>query len=214
MKVSILTTDPGHPVVPPLRAWRQAMISHGHEVALVFDRGDLPGGEILFLVSCGQVIREAERARYGAVLVLHASDLPRGRGWSPHIWSIVRGGHRITLCMLEAKEPVDSGPVWLRTTFDLEGHELLAEINEKLFAAELELMTRAVEEHGRLAPEAQDGDPGEYMKKRSKADSRLDPAKSIAEQFDLLRVVDNDRYPAFFEHRGHRYTLRIEKAND
>jgi methionyl-tRNA formyltransferase len=38
--------------------------------------------------------------------------------------------------------------------------------------------------------------------------------KTIAEQFDLLRVVDNLRYPAFFDHRGKRYRLTIKKADD
>jgi methionyl-tRNA formyltransferase len=38
----------------------------------------------------------------------------------------------------------------------------------------------------------------------------LDPQKSLAEQFNILRVVDNDRYPAFFEWNGRRYNLKIE----
>jgi methionyl-tRNA formyltransferase len=212
VKVEILTSDPGHPVVPHLRRWQELTASAGHEVNLHFDRRDLSGGDVLFLVSCGQIIREAERARYRAALVLHASDLPSGRGWSPHIWSVVNGASTITLCMLEAQDPVDSGPVWLRTRIELGGHELLAEINQKLFAAELSLMSTAVERFDRMQPVPQQGDPGEYMPRRTPDDSRLDPEKTIAEQFDLLRVVDNDRYPAFFDHRGHRYVVRIEKA--
>ena len=43
-------------------------------------------------------------------------------------------------------------------------------------------------------------------------DSRLDPHRPIADQFDLLRVADPDRFPAFFDLRGHRYLVRIEKA--
>ena len=31
-------------------------------------------------------------------------------------------------------------------------------------------------------------------------------------QFDLLRVVDTERYPAFFDCRGRRYIVKIEKA--
>jgi hypothetical protein len=56
---------------------------------------------------------------------------------------------------------------------------------------------------------AQTGEPSFY-KKRTPGDSRLDPQKSLAEQFNLLRVVDNDRYPAFFEWNGRRYNLKIE----
>jgi len=50
------------------------------------------------------------------------------------------------------------------------------------------------------------------MPKRTPQHSQLDPHRSIAEQFDLLRVVDNDRYPAFMDFRGARYVIKIEKA--
>jgi len=212
MKLSILSSDPRHPVVPWLERWRVDMERRGHAVTLCFQKPDLPGGDILFLVSCAHIIRDAEREKYGAVLVLHASDLPRGRGWSPHIWAIVGGATQITLCLLEAADKVDTGDVWARTTFALDGHELLPEINEKLFAAELELMTRAVESRDSIVPAPQVGEPGPYMPLRKAADSRLDPDRSIADQFDLLRVVDNERYPAFVELRGHRYLLTIQKA--
>src|SRR5512134_780920 len=99
----------------------------GHEVALLFSRRDLTDGDILFLVSCSEIITSRERERYRAVLVLHASDLPQGKGWSPHIWSVIGGASEITLCLLEAADPVDSGRVWLKTRFALEGHELLPE---------------------------------------------------------------------------------------
>jgi methionyl-tRNA formyltransferase len=212
MKLGILTSDPSHPVVPWLRRWQAEMTARGHEVALCFQKSELPGGDLLFLVSCAHIIRQQDREKYGAVLVLHASDLPRGRGWSPHIWSIVSGAAEFTLCLLEAAEKVDTGDVWMRTAVRLEGHELLPEINAKLFAAELELMTRAVEANGGITPAPQSGDPGPYMEKRSAQSSRLDPDRTIAEQFDLLRVVDNDRYPAFMDFRGHRYVFRIERV--
>lgn len=211
MKISILCTDPNHPVIISLRAWMDDLSSKGHSATLVFDKAELQGGDILFLVSCSQMIRDAERKKYKATLVLHASDLPKGRGWSPHIWSILGGGSQITVSLLEASEPVDSGAIWLKTKFTLEGHELLPEINAKLFAAELWLMTQAIDQFEAIKPSQQVGDPGPYMPKRSPADSQLDPYKTIAEQFDLLRVADSQRYPAFFDYRGKRYLIKIEK---
>lgn len=212
MKISILCTDPNHPVVKSLQTWVADMSVKGQTVTLYHDKSCLPGGDILFLVSCSQIIRDSEREKYKATLVLHASDLPIGRGWSPYIWSILNGANQVTVCLLEAKDPVDSGPIWLKTQFVLEGHELLSEIHEKLFAAEISLMTMAVEGFGRITPRAQYGDPGPYMPKRSQKDSQLDPNKTLAEQFNLLRVVDNRRFPAFFDHAGKRYLLRIEKS--
>lgn len=212
MKISILCTDPGHPVAPRLRRWREEMETAGHEVTLCWDKKVLPGGDILFLVSCSQLVEAPRRAGYSASLVLHASDLPRGRGWSPHVWAVVNGANELILSMLDAEDAVDSGAIWFKTEVLLEGHELLAEINEKLFAAELCLMSRAVQEWGAVQPVPQTGGASSYLRKRTPDDSRLDPEKTIAEQFDLLRVVDNVRYPAFFEYRGRRYILKIEKA--
>lgn len=214
MRISVLCTNRDHPVVAHLERWTAMMTSRGHTAVLQFDRSELVGGDLLFLVSCAQIIRESERRRFGAVLVLHASDLPAGRGWSPYVWAVVNGASTITLCLLEARDPVDSGDVWLRTTFTLEGHELLPEINERLFAAELDLMTRAVECRDSIAPAPQEGDPGPSLRRRTPEDSRVDPDRPLSDQFDLLRVVDNVRYPAFFDHRGHRYLLRIEKLPD
>ena len=188
--------------------------SKGHFPELVFDKANLKGGDILFLVSCSQIIRETEKKEYKATLVLHASNLPEGRGWSPHIWSILSGSKQITVCLLEASEPVDSGTIWLKKIFFLEGHELLPAINEKLFATELSLMTDAVEQFETIKPLQQAGVPGSYLKKRRPIDSQLDPDKTIAEQFDLLRVVDSERFPAFFDYRGKRYIIKIEKDNN
>lgn len=212
IKISILCTDSNHPVINSLQAWMDDMSVKEHAVTLVFDKADLQGGDILFLVSCSQMIRDTERKKYKATLVLHASDLPTGRGWSPHIWSILHGANQITVSLLEASEPVDSGAIWLKTKFILEGHELLPEINAKLFAAELTLMTQVVEQFEFIKPIQQVGDSGPYMPKRYPADSQLDPDKTIAEQFDLLRVVDSQRYPAFFNYRGKQYLIQIEKV--
>lgn len=214
MRISILCTDPNHPVIPSLNNWLNGMTLKGHSTSLAIDKSELKGGDILFLVSCGQMIRDAERQKYKATLVLHASDLPKGRGWSPHIWSILDGTNQITLSLLEASEPVDSGAIWLKTKFVLEGHELLPEINAKLFAAELLLMTQAVEQFETIKPIQQVGEPGPYMPKRSPSDSQLDPYKTIAEQFNLLRVADTQRYPAFFSFQGKRFVIKIEKVEN
>jgi methionyl-tRNA formyltransferase len=212
MNISILCTDKKHPVVERLQGWVKEMSLKGYSVSLHYDKDELRGGDILFLVSCSQLVRDKERNLYKSTLVLHASDLPKGRGWSPYIWEVLNGGNEITVTLLEASDPVDSGMIWLKTKFTLEGHELLSEINAKVFDSELLLMNQAVERFERINPVPQEGDPGNYMPKRSPQDSWLDPYKSIAEQFNLLRVVDSERYPAFFDYQGKRYLIKIEKS--
>ena len=211
MIISILCTDSTAPVVKKIKVWMDEISLKGHSPSLVFDKMNLKGGDILFLVSCSQIIKDTERQKYEATLILHASDLPKGRGWSPHIWSILSGSKQITVSLLEASEPIDTGAIWLKEKFSLEGHELLPEINEKLFTIELSLMTDAIEKFETIKALEQEDYIGAYLEKRQPLDSQLDPNKTIAEQFDLLRIVDSERYPAFFEHRGKRYTIKIEK---
>jgi methionyl-tRNA formyltransferase len=114
--------------------------------------------------------------------------------------------------LIEAQDLVDTGAIWAQRYLMLEGHELCDEINERLFATEIELMDHALEIIVSGKPAPQDDRPPSYYRRRTPEDSRLDPSRSIAEQFDLLRVADPQRFPAFFDLRGHRYLLRIEKA--
>ena len=213
MKISILCSDEKHPISPWLERWA---LTYGdvHEISLNRKKEELCGGDILFLISCHEVISSGDRARYAATLVLHASDLPAGRGWSPHIWQIVEGKNRIPVTLLEAEDAVDSGAIWAQLYIYLDGHETFDEINVKLFDAELELMNMAVTGFRTTKPRQQDDRVPTTYRKRTPEDSRIDPHKSIADQFELLRVADPGRFPAFMEFRGHRYLISIVKDKE
>ena len=147
-------------------------------------------------------------------LVVHASDPPHGRGWSPLTWQVLEGAQRIPVTLLEAAESVDAGDIYLQEWFDLAGHELLDQLRDQVAQATLSLCRTFVGEYPNVLRKArlQSGEPS-YYPRRGPEDSELNPDKSLAEQFDVLRVVDSERYPAFFKIRGQRYHLRIEKAS-
>lgn len=213
MKITLLCSEPHHPVVSKLSIWaaRQAVC---HDVVMEVRGKDLAGGDLLFLVSCHEIIPEAVRKKYQRTLVIHASDLPKGRGWSPHVWAVLENQKRIVVTLLEAEDALDSGAIWAKTSFDLEGHELYDEINEKLFDAELELMTFAVENFDAVHPMRQESGETFYHRRRTPADSKIDIDKSIREQLALLRVSDPTRYPAFFEYHGHTYEIVLRKRTE
>ncbi len=214
MKITLLCSDPQHPVNTYIQRWTQAQAGL-HEVDVVQKKSQLCGGEILFLISCSEIINANDRAQYKACLVLHASDLPKGRGWSPHIWALVQGAEVITLSMLEAEDKVDSGSIWRKAHITVPKHALWDEINHLLFTAEVDMIDYAVQNYALVTPQVQtDTDQATYYPKRTPKDSQIDPHKSIAEQFDLIRVCDPNRFPAYFEHLGQRYTLKLEKSNE
>ena len=209
MKIEILISDPNHPIMSYLKNWK----SRQENINIVHSSEDLTGGYILFLISCTEILRSEITKKYKHSLVLHASDLPKGRGWSPHVWSVLEGNNLLTLSLLEAHEKVDQGSIWLQEHIALEGHELYDEINDKLFQAEIKLMTEAIDKANVITPKSQAGLESNYYPKRTPDDSRLNVHQSLIDQFNLLRISDKNRYPAFFEHLGHKYIVRIEKAD-
>lgn len=212
MIIDILNSSTEHPIRPYLEEW-VAEYSKLHDVRLITKVSEMRGGDLCFLISCTELIKKANREKYQKTLVIHASDLPQGKGWSPHIWQVLEGKSKITVSLFEAAASVDSGDIWRKESFPLEGHELYDEINHLLFETELRLMSWAVENFKTVKPQAQPAYEGSMYPKRQPKDSELDPKKSIESQFNLLRVCDPHRFPAYFYHKGHKYTVQIKKAD-
>jgi methionyl-tRNA formyltransferase len=211
MRIHAYCTDPAHPVIPHLRKWVAGMRPL-HDAELITRGVSAIGGDVLFLVSALEIVQRDVRSRYRATIVLHASALPKGRGWSPIVWQILEGAREITVTALTAEDRVDTGAMWAQRTFAVEAHELVEEIHAKLFATELALMSDVVARFEQIEPRAQAADGATYYRKRTPEDSRIDPQRPIAEQFDLLRICDPGRYPAFFDLHGHRYRIRLDKV--
>lgn len=212
MKISLLITSDEHPIYQLLEVWVEQN-KNMHDIDLVQEKKSLKGGDILFLISCHELIEKKIRDKFQCVLLLHASDLPKGRGWSPHVWDVLNGSKKIYLCLLEANDEVDSGKIWKKIEIGLNGTELFDEINEKLFASELRLLGFAVDNFASINPVSQENAEATYFGRRRPEDSELDVNKSIASQFDLMRISDPKRYPAFFVHKGAKYKIILEKLN-
>lgn len=212
MNVTVVCSDPAHPIFPHLRNWCDSKKTVRAE--LLNDPTEAMGGDLLLLISCAKIVPESVRLRYRASLVIHASDLPEGRGWSPLIWQILEGRQAVVVSLLEAADPVDSGSIWEKRILNFNGNELYDEINDALFRVELELMDYAVDNIYSINPHPQDNRAATWYPRRTREDSRIDPYLSISEQFDLLRVADPNRYPAFFDYRGRRFKISIQRMSE
>jgi len=214
MNITILCSSSAHPVNAHISRWMEARRGQ-HEISLLRERRDLVGGDLLFLVSCGEIVSASDRAKFAHTLVLHASDLPEGRGWNPHIWEILSGATQLTVTLLEADDKVDTGAIWHQVKIEIDSGALWNEINDRLFVAEMALLDYAVDNLSTIVPRPQRAEVvSSAYRLRKPSDSRIDPNRTIAEQFNLIRVCDPQRYPAFFELHGHRYNVILEKADD
>lgn len=211
LNVTLLCSDVNHPVYSFLKKWYEETKSI-YNIEIVNSTAEIKNkGGVLFLISCSDFIKKSVRDKFDYTLVLHASDLPHGRGWSPHVWDIINGSDRIVLSLLDAASGIDTGDIWKKIIIPLDGSELYDEINKKLFKAEIDLINWFCQNYEKVIPEPQVG-IASYYGKRKPEDSELDPTKSIHEQFNLLRVCDPNRFPAFFTINGQRYTIKLTKG--
>jgi methionyl-tRNA formyltransferase len=188
----------------------ETLRGNGDNAVFVRNHRDVCNGEVAFYLSCIHRTPVDVLNRNRRNLVVHASDLPQGRGFSPLTWQILEGRNQIPICLFEAVAEIDAGPVIYRDFLSYEGHELIGELREILARKTIAMCLRFLNEDQPVAGEPQTGTPSIYSRRRP-PDSKIEATQTIAEQFNLLRVVDNERYPAWFEWAGHRYKITIDK---
>ena len=209
VKIQILVDNPKSWFVLKVKQLQDKIAALGYESTFVERHEDVKPGDILFLLSCESKYTRLNLNRHN--LVVHASDLPKGKGWSPLTWQVLEGKNVIPVTLFEAAEKIDSGVIYLQDNLQLSGTELIDELRVKLYESIEKLVLRFVAMYPNCVGRDQMGEESIYKRRRAQ-DSELDVNKSLAEQFNLLRIVDNDKYPAFFYYKDKKFLLKIIEA--
>lgn len=180
------------------------------DLTIVNCKEDIPVGDVAFYLSCYEIIKKDILSLNKYNIVIHESNLPQGKGWSPASWQILEGKNKIPLTLFEINEKIDAGNIYFKDYIELDGTELKDEWQTKIVNKKLEMCLRFLKEFINIKPYQQKGKESFYLK-RTPADCELDINKTIKEQFNLLRIVDNENYPAFFEINGVKYKICINK---
>ena len=144
----------------------------------------------------GEILRENKQ-----LLLVHESNLPKGKGFAPVQWQILQGCNKITMSLLTIDDKVDSGDIVQQQQLVLNGNELYDEIREKQAMKTYELINVFLEKFPNIKLLKQKG-KSSFYRKRTPKDSELNINKTIKEQFQLLRICNNDEWPAFFVING------------
>ena len=174
---------------------------------------DVPKNGILILVSAQKILTNNEITKFDHCFVVHPSRLPEGRGSAAIANCILGGKDEIWVSIFEPTEKIDQGPIYYQEGLKLAGHELLPEIRNFQFLITVKLLQQLLSDFPNFTPVVQGG-KASYFKKRFPIDSEIDPNKAILEQFNLFRIVDNEKYPAFFRHENFKYVLKIYKEEE
>ena len=212
MLIQLLVDNKNSWIIPYASKLRDDIISKfNHEVTLINEHDDVKKGNILCLLSCENIFNKLDLNDFN--LVVHESNLPKGKGWSPLTWQVIEGKNKIPITLFEAVEKVDAGRIYLQSFIELTGKELLSEIKDLQGKMTIDLILKFLENFHKIKGQDQKGD-STYYPKRGPIDSELDIDKSIKNQFNLLRVCDNERYPAFFKIDNKKYIIKIFDKNE
>lgn len=212
MNIAILTSTTSW-FIPHAHRLSKKLCRMGY-VCDVFHRyEDIPERfETVFILSYFRVIPEKLLQKHQYNLVVHESALPKGKGWAPLFWQILEHKNQIPIVLFEADGEIDHGPIYIKDTVALKGYELHNEIRKKQAKKTIELCVRFVKNRETMKPHIQKGTETSY-EKRQPEDSRLNIRKSIKSQFNLLRIVDNNEFPAFFDYKNHRYIIKVYRQS-
>ena len=210
MKIAILTS-PNQWFVPYAKILNNKIISS----ELYFNHENIiKSYDIVFILSYHKIISKEYLKKNKHNIVIHASALPKGKGWAPMFWQILEEKNKIPFTMFEADEGVDSGNIYMQKDLRLVGYELNYELREKQANHTINMCLEFINNYDKYKIPIKQQGTETFYKKRTTKDSELDISKSIEEQFNLLRIVDNKNYPAFFYKNGKKYILKIEETND
>ncbi|MFK5974979.1 MAG: formyltransferase family protein [Sulfurovum sp.] len=182
--------------------------------SLFFNHTDINESfDIVFILSYHKIISDEYLAKNKHNIVIHASDLPKGKGWAPLFWQVLEDKNIIPFSMFEASRGVDDGCIYMQKDLHLTGYELNSELRDKQANHTISMCLEFINNYDIYSKAIKQNGEETFYKKRDSKDSCLDINKTLKEQFNLLRIVDNTNYPAFFELDGYRYILKIELDN-
>ena len=135
--------------------------------------------DVLFILSYHKIIDELYLCKNKHNIVVHASDLPKGKGWAPMFWQILEGKKTITFSMFEASIDADNGDIYMKKDLILTGYELNKELREKQAKHTIDMCVEFLDNYAKYKiPKKQTGSETFYKKRTSK-DSELNINKTI-----------------------------------
>ena len=127
--------------------------------------------------------------------------LPKGRGRSPVIWSIVLGEKKYHFYLFQLTEGVDDGPIYSEKIIDINSFDTIVSFNEKIAIVAAEMLNEVVPKifNGKVQPVHQEEGDTTYFPKRNFNDGKIFWDKTSEEICNLIRAI-TEPYPCAHTH--------------
>lgn len=212
MRIAILVDDPKSWFVKYSTILKDKLTEKGIETNEYNNSKEVKDEEICFILSCTKILRKEFLEKHRHNIVVHASDLPKGKGFTPLKWQVLEGKNVIPLTLFEAVEDCDAGPYYLKDQIHFEGYEMLREMQDIMARKIIEMCCTFVDNMEKMKPVEQTGE-STYYRRFTKEDDLIDVNSTIRDLFLRLRIADFDRFPLVFENEGHKYSLIVNRID-
>ncbi len=166
--------------------------------------------DIVIPISYTKILSDSFFNSNKLVVGVHPSNLPRDKGFAPVQNQILKNRNKIYLTFFQLTSKTDSGPIYFKNFFKLVGNELHNEVRKKQALLIKKMIIKFLNKYPNIKKETQKG-KSNFNKRRYPEHNKLNINKSIKKQFNLLRVSDNEKFPAYFIYKKHKYVLKIYK---
>ncbi|WP_415308622.1 formyltransferase family protein [Candidatus Pelagibacter sp. Uisw_099_02] len=164
--------------------------------------------DLVFIINYTKIIPKEILKKNRFNLVVHSSNLPRGKGFAPLQWQILENKKKIVFTMININEKIDHGDIVLQSNLLLNGLELYEELRVLQANKILKMINHIINIFPNIKLKKQKG-KSTFYKKRNKLDSKMNINKSIKSQFNKLRIVNNEQWPAFFYYKNKKFIIKI-----
>lgn len=148
--------------------------------------------DLLLAVNWRSMVSDDVRDRLNdRAFVFHDSLLPRYRGFSPTVWSMINGDTETGATLFQMVGPVDGGPIIDQLSVTIPVGAYISEVLEHVTEAYLELIERNLTSllRGSEVQRIQSEDKASYTCKRLPSDNKLDWRYGAKRIVDLVHAV-------------------------
>ncbi len=181
-----------------------------YRIKITKNHKSIKNEDLVFILSYTKILPESFLKKNKLNLIVHASRLPKDRGFAPVQYQVLRGKNNIDISLLIASKNVDTGDIFLRQKFKLNKNDLSEEIREKQAKATFDIIKKFLNQYPNINSFKQKG-RSTFNKRRYSDSNKLNVHKSLKSQFNILRISDNEKYPAQFKISNTNYILKIYK---
>ncbi|HEV2813259.1 MAG TPA: methionyl-tRNA formyltransferase [Solirubrobacteraceae bacterium] len=143
--------------------------------------------DAVLLCAFGALIREPLLSRFGDIVNVHPSLLPRWRGAAPVERAIMAGDAETGVSIMALGEGLDDGPVYVAAPEPIRPDDTYGTLSQRLETLSADLLLRALDEQPEPEPQPDGGVT--YAEKITAADRTLDPTRPAAELERVVRAL-------------------------